>query len=118
MKFLHYLTIPALFFVAIGAGSASATNLKLVVVTNNTQYTMTQLFASPSSSSADWDTTQNLYLGSLLPGQVASINVDDGQGDCTYDLMAVLYGAAQPAYQYSVNACNNGLTGASWTINN
>ena len=118
MKSIWSLTAPVLVFVAIGVGSAFADNLKTVQITNNTSFTLTEVFASPSSSSADWDTTNNLFSGTLIQGATGLVNVDDGLGDCTYDLMAVLNGAQQPAYQYQVNACNNGDGGASWTISN
>jgi len=87
-----------------------------VTVTNNTSYTMTQLYASPSSA-ASWNTTSNLLTGGLtvLPGAQLTIPLL-GLGDddsCSYDLMAVLYGATQHAYTYSVNICDGGGT---WTI--
>ena len=94
-----------------------------VTVTNNTSYTLTQVYASPSSSSA-WDTSSNLLAGGLtvLPGAQLLIPVLGGNGNggggesddsCQYDLMGVLYGATQHAYTYSVNICDGG---GSWTI--
>lgn len=99
---------------SMGGGSAAiASGARTVVVTNNTSYTMTQFYAS-SSDSSSWNTSSNLFAGqSLAPGQQATIDVSSVEGDdCTYDLMAVLYGATQAAYTYSVNACGAG----SWTI--
>ena|ERR1700736_3251753 len=93
----------------IGAASASAKN---VIVVNNTQYTLNSLYASASDASG-WDTTSNLLSATLAPGQQVSIAISDGTSACSYDLMGVLYGAAQYAYQYKVNACD----GETWTIN-
>jgi hypothetical protein len=95
-----------------------------VTVTNSTSYTLTQLYASPSSASS-WDTTSNLLAGGLtvLPGAQLTISIGSGgngngngggeDGDsCNYDLMGILYGAKQYAYSYSVNTCSGG----NWTI--
>jgi hypothetical protein len=116
MKSIRNIAAMIALFGIAGVTNALAANT--IVVTNNTSYTMTQFYASPSSASS-WDTTNNLYAGqSLAPGQTATITVsssngDGGEGDgCTYDLMAVLYGATQAAYTYSVNACNGG----TWSI--
>ena len=97
-----------------------------VTITNNTTYTLTQLYASPSSSST-FTTTTNLLTGGLtvLPGAQLTIPLvgllggGNGQGDgegtdsCHFDLMGVLYGATQHAYTYSVNTCDGG---GNWTI--
>jgi hypothetical protein len=115
MKSIRNIAAMIVLFSIAGATSALAN--KTVVVTNNTSYTMTQFYASPADASS-WDTTNNLYAGqSLAPGQQATITIggsgDGGEGDgCSYDLMAVLYGATQAAYTYSVNACSGG----SWAI--
>jgi hypothetical protein len=113
MKSIVKVAAMIVLFSIAGVGAAMATNLKSVVVTNNTSYTMTQFYAS-SSDASGWDTTNNLFAGqSLAPGQQATIDVSSaGGGDCTLDLMAVLYGATQAAYTYSVNACGGG----NWTI--
>jgi hypothetical protein len=117
MKSLRLLAALALLvpFGIAGVTSAIA-GLNSVVVTNTTSYTMTEFYTSPSDASA-WDTTNNLITGiSILPGQTTTINIlngiGNGNGRCNYDLMAVLYGAAQFAYKYQVDVCN----GASWTI--
>jgi hypothetical protein len=116
MKSTRHIVLIILFSIA-GAGVALAGNPRTVVVTNNTSYTMTQFYASPSSSAAStWDTTNNLYAGqTLAPGQQTTITVDSGDdsdSDCHYDLMAILQGTTQAAYTYSVNACGGG----SWSI--
>ncbi|MBF6561217.1 MAG: hypothetical protein IVW56_13080 [Candidatus Binataceae bacterium] len=86
---------------------------KSVVVTNTTSYTMSEFYASVTGAST-WDTTNNLIAGQTIsPGQTITISIPDVSGaGCNYDLMAVLYGAAQFAYQYQVDACDAG----SWTI--
>jgi hypothetical protein len=120
MKSLRLLAALTLLLVTFGiAGVTNAiAALNTIVVTNTTSYTMTEFYTSPSDASA-WDTTNNLLTGlSILPGQTTTINIlngignGNGNGRCNYDLMAVLYGAAQFAYQYQVDVCN----GATWTI--
>lgn len=110
MKLLRCLSV--LLFLASAAPLAIADSPKSVTVTNNTTYTMSEFYAS-SSDSSDWDTTNNLLAGkTVAPGQATTIAIADGLNACNYDLMAVLYGATQHAYQYHVNACDEG----SWTI--
>ncbi len=99
-------------FAMIAAANATADGGKTVVVVNNTPYTVNQLYASGSDTSG-WDTTNNLLAGqTVAPGQQTTITIADTSSECDYDLMAVLYGAAQYAYQYQVNACSGG----TWTI--
>jgi hypothetical protein len=96
----------------IAATSATADGGKNIVVVNNTPYTVNELYASGSDSSS-WDTTNNLLAGqTVAPGQQTTVNIADTSSECDYDLMGVLYGAAQHAYQYQVNACSGG----TWTI--
>jgi hypothetical protein len=118
MKSIRNIAAMIVLFSIAGATTALAN--KAVVVTNNTSYTMVSFFAS-SSDASTWDTSpsNNLYAGqSLAPGQQATITIGSGGGDggegdgCSYDLMAVLNGATQAAYTYSVNACSGG----SWSI--
>jgi len=110
MKSLRCLSI--LLLIATAAPSAMADSAKSVTVTNNTTYTMSEFYAS-SSDNSSWDTTNNLLAGKTVPpGQATTIVIADGLNACNYDLMAVLYGATQHAYQYRVNACDEG----SWTI--
>jgi hypothetical protein len=119
MKSLRFIAALGLLvpFGIAGVTSAIAGNAS-VVVTNTTSYTMSEFYTSPSDASA-WDTTNNLITGqTILPGQTTTINISnvngngDGDSTCNYDLMAVLYGAAQFAYKYQVDVCNE----ASWTI--
>ena len=115
MKSMLNVVAMIVLFSITGVASAIAASPKTVVVTNNTNYNMTQFYAS-SSNASGWDTTNNLFAGqTLAPGQQTTIQVGvhgDGQG-CAFDLMAVLYGAAQAAYTYSVDACDGS---GSWTI--
>jgi hypothetical protein len=112
MRNRRYVIASILLLGALGAGRATADGTKQVVVVNNTQYTVNELYASGSDSSS-WDTSNNLLTGSTIgAGQQSTVNIPDVEGQCDYDLMAVLYGAAQHAYQYQVNACN----GDTWTI--
>ena len=110
MKALKIASV-LMLVVGMSFASARATNTIQVQVSNNTQYTMTQFYAS-SSDATSWDTSNNLIAGqSLAPGQSMTITLGSADA-CTYDLMAVLYGASQYAYQYSVNPCQ----GQGWTI--
>ena len=111
MKPIRYFLAPLVLFSTIGV--ASANQGKSVVVTNSTSHTVNELYASASDSTA-WDTSNNILAGQMVgPGQQITVNIPDASDTCVYDLMAVLYGAAQHAYQYQVNACE----GDSWTIN-
>ena len=113
MKSMRNIVAVLVLFSITGATTARADS-KGITVTNNTSYTMTEFYASPTSASA-FDTSTNLYSGkSLAPGQQATINISDGSENCQYDLMAVLYGATQYAYSYSVNSCTGN---ANWSIN-
>jgi hypothetical protein len=111
MRLLRYFSALALLAGVMGT-NAIADGGKSVVVINNTSYTLNELYASASDNS-DWDTTNNLLAGQILrPGQEATVSIADSSAACSYDLMGVLYGSAQYAYQYQVNACS----GYSWTI--
>jgi hypothetical protein len=113
MKPLRYFIAPFVLFSMIGVATANASQAKSMVVTNSTSYTVNEFYASASDSSA-WDTSNNILAGQTVgPGQQLTVNIPDGSENCDYDVMAVLYGAAQHAYQYRVNACR----GDSWTIN-
>lgn len=113
MKSFKYLPVLLLFTMA-SVSSAFADNAKMVVVTNNTTYTMSEFYASDSERSA-WDTTNNLLAGqTVAPGQSTTITIADDSDECTYDLMAVLYGAAEHAYQYQVYTCNG--SSAHWNV--
>lgn len=112
MKSLKYLPILLGFSFMFAIPTAIADGAKSVIVTNNTSFMMTEFYASPSVNSS-WDGSSNLIVGqTIVPGQTATITIADGIDHCHYDLMAVLYGSAEHAYQYSVNAC----WGGSWTI--
>jgi|SRR5580704_2981717 hypothetical protein len=109
--FKHLKMLPWLFFFAT-ISVARADGGKTVTVTNNTSFTMTEFYASPSVDSS-WENTSNLLAGqAIAPGQSTTITIADGIDHCHYDLMGVLYGSAEHAYQYSVNACR----GESWAV--
>ncbi len=113
MKSLRLVSSLLLLVGMIGIGSSTLADSKTVVVTNSTSYTLTGFFASPSVSTSDWDTSNNLLGGATLgPGQTTTITIADGLARCHYDLMGILYGITQYAYSYSVNACDHG----SWSI--
>jgi hypothetical protein len=115
MKSFSCILATTLLLCIAGIPSAIA-GTKTVTITNNTSYTLTQLFASPSSSTADWNTdpSQNLVAAqSIAAGQQGTVTINDGLHHCHYDLMAVLYGATQAAYTYTIDTCGGGGT---WAI--
>jgi len=111
MKSVRFLP-PVIVLVALAyVPTAMAKN---ITVTNNTTYTMTELYASSTYHSNDWSSSSNLLTGqSIGPGQSATITISDGASYCHYDFMGVLYGAAQAAYDYTVDTCYGG---AQWNI--
>ena len=112
MKSLNYLPVLLILFAIAKAPDAMAANSKSVTVTNHTSYTMSEFYASASDNSG-WDTSNNLLAGqALAPGHATMITIADGLAACNYDLMAVLYGSAEHAYRYQVNACGSG----TWTV--
>ena len=115
MKPFGYLSM-LLFMIVTNIPSAFADQAKTVRVSNNTTYTLTEFYAS-SSDSSTWNTSNNLLAGqTIAPGQGTTITIAGGGDDdtCNYDLMAVLYGAAEHAYKYQVYTCNG--DSASWTV--
>ena len=115
MKPLKFLP-PMVMLVTLAAVTAAmASQRKNVTVTNNTSYTMTELYASSSYHSSDWSQSSNLLIGqSIGPGQSLTVPISDGTNYCHYDFMGVLYGAAQYSYQYVIDTCDGGST--QWTI--
>lgn len=111
MKPLRYLLVLIVLSMTANLSNALADS-KTVTVTNNTTYTMSEFYAS-SSDSSGWDTGNNLLTGQTVgPGQATTITIADSLAACNYDLMAVLYGATQHAYQYHINACEGG----TWNV--
>ena len=115
MKSLRLPAALLILFSLTAVASNTLADNRNVVVTNNTSYTLTAFYASWSfGTAADWDTSNNLLAGNTVaPGQTTTITINDGTGHCHYDLMGILYGATQYAYQYTVNTCDGG---GSWTI--
>jgi hypothetical protein len=114
MKSLKYLSVLLVLSAVTNVPNTMAGSSKNVTVTNNTTYTMSEFYASSSDAGA-WDTTNNLLAGqTVAPGQATTITIADGLDECTYDLMAVLYGAAEHAYQYQVNTCDG--DSAHWSV--
>ena len=100
--------------VLIALAYAPVAMARSLTITNNTSYTMTQLYASSTYHSSDWGSSANLLTSgqSIGPGQSSTITISDGTSYCHYDFMAVLYGAAQAAYDYTVDTC----AGGQWNI--
>jgi hypothetical protein len=114
MKSLRYLSaVLAISGMTVTSALAAGPG-KSVVVTNGTQYTMSEFYASPSDSSG-WNTNgnNNLIAGqSLSSGQSSTITIADNLPECIYDLMAVVYSPQQYAYTYEVDVCSGG----SWNV--
>jgi len=115
MKFLRFLP-PMVIVVTFAAASVVlASGAKSITVTNNTTYTMTELYASSTYHSSDWSSSSNLLTGqSIGPGQSTTVAISDGTDYCHYDFMGVLYGAAQRSYQYVINTCDG--SSAQWSV--
>ncbi len=112
MKSLKYLPVLLGLSFMFLIPAAIADGAKSVIVTNNTSFTITEFYASPSVNTS-WDGSSNLIAGqTIAPGQTTTITIADGIDHCHYDLMGILYGSAEHAYQYEVNAC----AGGSWTV--
>jgi hypothetical protein len=110
MKSLRYLTALVVLFGVIGVTTTAPADTKLIVVTNSTSYTLTAMYASPSAWTSDWNTSTNLLSPgqTIAPGQTTPVTISDGVDHCHYDVMGVLYGVAQYAYQYEIDACDGG----------
>ena len=110
-----YLTAAIGLLLMTGASAAIADNTKQVTLSNNTSYSMTEFYVSPSDSSSDWNTDNNLLGGQIIaPGNSLTVTVADGLDECTYDFMGVLYGVAEHAYQYQINICDG--NSANWNV--
>jgi len=113
MKSLKCLSILlVLFTMSVPTAFASSGT---ITVSNGTAYTLTELYASPTSN-ATWDLTSNLLAGlTIAPGVSSTITIPGSSDDnCSFDLMAVLYGVAEHAYTYQVTTCH-GASG-NWTV--
>lgn len=110
MKFFRSIPIWLALASVIAASNAFASGLSVTVV-NQTQYTLNAVYASPSDASS-WSTQYNLLSGTLNPGQQTTVTIPTTAYGCSWDMMGILYGAAQYSYSYQVNACSNG----TWTI--
>jgi hypothetical protein len=114
MKSVRFLP-PVVILVAIAyLPVAMADQGKSITVTNNTTYTMTELYASSTNHSSDWSSSSNLLTQGIGPGQSATVTISDGTDYCHYDFMGILYGAAQAAYQYSIDTCHG--SSAQWQV--
>ena len=112
MKSVRFLP-PVILLAALAY--APVAMAKNITVTNNTTYTMTQLYASSTYHSSDWSSSSNLLTAQTIgPGQTTTIPISDGTDYCHYDFMGILYGAAQAAYQYTVNTCDG--NSAQWQV--
>jgi len=115
MKSFKFLPPAAIFAALAIAPVARANSTKSITVTNNTTYTMTELYASSTYHSNDWTSSPNLLTGqSIGPGQTANVTVADGTSYCHYDFMGILFGAAQASYTYTLNTCDSGSN--TWTV--
>jgi hypothetical protein len=85
------------------ASSAAAANYSVLVV-NNTNHTLTNLYASSihdSNYHGDW---LGRYV--LHPGESITINFDDGDGSCLFDVRGE-FNDNTYVQQHSVNVCSD-----------
>ena len=118
MKKFKFLPPIMLLIATSTAPMAHADSGKSVTINNNSTYTMTQLFASSTYHSSDWNASTNLLTNgqSIGPGQSATVPISDGTSYCHYDFEAVMYGTSQYSYQYAINTCDG--NSGQWTITN
>lgn len=114
MRSLRFPVTLLILFILTAVASNTLADTRVVTVTNNTPYTLTGFYASWSNGTdTGWDTSNNLLGGNTVaPGQTTTINVSDGTPHCHYDLMGILFGITQYAYQYDVDTCGGGI----WNI--
>jgi hypothetical protein len=96
-----------LFLVQGAAGPPSGSDGRRIVLTNNTQQTIAEIYVSDDDGTDSW---QEDLLGSefLLPGGSAIVDVDDRNGNCRVDLKAVLDNGSDLTNR-GVNPCRHAV---------
>lgn len=98
----------ALAFASFAASPAFAENREVEIV-NETSRSMVRFHAS-NVGTDKWE--ENIFHGRpLRPGDSATVDIDDGQGWCKFDLKAV-FSDGTVLRRYNVNVCSV----TSWTI--
>jgi hypothetical protein len=92
------LTLPFTASVALANHTESAS----FYLRNQTGYTLSRFYASPSYTS-NWE--EDILGNSVLyPGNTTKITVNDGRTTCVYDLMAV-FSDGQKVIKENTNIC-------------
>jgi hypothetical protein len=100
----------ALAGMALALPSTADAQDRRVRVINNTSQTMVKLQAS-NINRTSWE-EDILGRNVLRPGQATRANLDDGSGQCLFDLRAT-FASGATAIRRRVNICQI----SSWTIN-
>lgn len=88
-RFITAATVLALPLVTLNVQSVLAeTQAVTFTLTNRTSRTLEEFYAAPPSSNS-WE-EDILGVDVLLPGESATITIDDGREDCKYDFKGVL----------------------------
>lgn len=97
-------TILSLFAFWLLSPSAAQAQERRVLVINETSQTIVSLYAT-NITTEHWG--PNLFnLGMLSAGDLASVNVDDGSGQCRFDLKIVLSNGIETV-RHDVDVCNS-----------
>lgn len=90
------------FGLCLAVSPAGAAANRVVEVINGTGFTMTEFYASVSSTDS-WE--EDILRDEVLEdGDAVDINIDDGSGKCVYDFRAV-FENGQEAVKRGVNVC-------------
>jgi hypothetical protein len=96
-----------LFLVQGAAGPPSGSDGRRIVLTNNTQQTIAEIYVSDDDGTDSW---QEDLLGSefLLPGGSVIVDVDDRNGNCIVDIKTVLNNGSD-LIKRGLNACRQAV---------
>lgn len=97
MKLTTFAAVPLLAFCSVSMANEDVS----FTLTNNTGYTMTEIFLSPSSEESWGD---NILEESIRDGETLFIRVADGLPECEYDIHYEFLNS-EPYVEYEVDMC-------------